>query len=117
MKILHVLPRFVAPDLIPNLERMGGAERYAISFCRAQRKIGLDSSVLLFSEKESISEVDGVPILTAKAWRFFRMATQNKCGKKRLNSAMKHQICEWPVSFLSECGNANITKSRRETVV
>jgi len=72
MKILHVLPRFVAPDLIPNLERMGGAERYAISFCRAQRKIGLDSRVLLFSEKESKSEVDGVPILTAKAWRFFR---------------------------------------------
>ena len=72
MKILHVLPRFVGVDLIPNVERMGGAERYVISFCRAQRKIGLDSSVLLFSEKESRSQVDAVPILTVKAWRFFR---------------------------------------------
>jgi len=72
MKILQILPRFVPVDAIPNLERMGGAERYAVSLCRAQGKIGHDSSLMVFSEKESRSEVGGVPILTVKARRFFR---------------------------------------------
>ena len=73
MKILQVLPRFVGEvDAIPNLERMGGAERYVINLCRAQRKIGHDSNLMLFAEKESRHEVNGVPILTVKARRFFR---------------------------------------------
>src|SRR5437667_2039058 len=73
MKILQVLPRFLEDaETIYNLERIGGAERYAVNLCRAQRKLGLDSTLMVFAPKQSRLEVDGIPVLTVKALPFFR---------------------------------------------
>jgi glycosyltransferase involved in cell wall biosynthesis len=70
LRVLHILPRFFDNiDTVYNLERMGGAERYAVNLCRAQRRLGHESVLMVFAEKESSLEVDGVPILTAKATR------------------------------------------------
>src|SRR2546429_1043154 len=78
MKILHVFPRFLDDfAVLDNLERMGGAERYVMNLCRAQRELGHDSTLMLFAGKESGFEVDDVPILTAKATPFVPSINQN----------------------------------------
>ncbi|HYY90672.1 MAG TPA: glycosyltransferase family 4 protein [Candidatus Dormibacteraeota bacterium] len=70
MRILHILPRFFGRiDAVDNLERMGGAERYAVNLCRAQRKLGHESALMVFAEREGRVEVAGVPTLLAKATR------------------------------------------------
>ncbi len=70
MRILHILPRFFGNvDNVYNLERIGGAERYAVNLCRAQRRLGHESALMIFAQKESSLEVDEVPILTTKATR------------------------------------------------
>jgi len=70
MRILHILPRFFGNvDTVYNLERIGGAERYAVNLCRAQRRLGHESALMVFAQKESSLEVDKVPILTTKATR------------------------------------------------
>lgn len=69
-RILHILPRFFDDiDVLRKLERVGGAERYVVNLCRAQRELGHDSALMLFAEKENNLEVDGVHILTARAKR------------------------------------------------
>ena len=66
-RILHVFPRFFDDiTILYNLERFGGAERYIVNLCRAQRGLGHDSSLMLFAEREISLELDGVPIV---AWR------------------------------------------------
>jgi len=69
-RILHVLPRFFGNiDTLYNLERIGGAERYAVNLCRAQRKLGHESALMVFAEREGGLEVEGIPILLARATR------------------------------------------------
>src|SRR5690242_67944 len=70
MRVIHILPRFFNKiDSVRNLERMGGAERYAVNLCRAQRKLGHECALMVFAEREGRVEVAGVPIFLAKATR------------------------------------------------
>ena len=72
MRILHILPRFFGNiDTVYNLERIGGAERYVVNLCRAQRRLGHESVLMVFARRETSLKIDGVPIQFAKGTRCF----------------------------------------------
>ncbi len=78
LKILHVFPRFLDDlTILGNIERIGGAERYVMNLCRAQRNLGHDSTLMLFAARETEFEVDGIPILTVRARPFVHGVNQN----------------------------------------
>ena len=69
MKILNIYPCFVDnPRTLKHFEKKGGAERFVVNLCRAQREIGLDSSLMLFGRRDLMSDDPIKPTIVAKSF-------------------------------------------------